>query len=158
MILSLSSADGGMTVGLWKLSSLDGRRSPWYWPQASLPALPDRVPPVTLHWYYSDSPAKRLAWYCQCWNWLTRYVYSVTGRESKFDLSIAAGTFWADPRRSSHVPGTLSNWKTTRLCWKLKPEQAISRLQILRLFVVYFNLWTSKLCMIHVFKQQHKFC
>ena len=29
----LSSADGGMTVGLWKLSSLDGRRPPWYWPQ-----------------------------------------------------------------------------------------------------------------------------
>ena len=24
-------ADGGMTVGLWKLSSLDGRRPLWYW-------------------------------------------------------------------------------------------------------------------------------
>ena len=32
MILGLSSADGGMTVGLWKLSSLDGHRSPWYRP------------------------------------------------------------------------------------------------------------------------------
>ena len=31
MIL-LSSADGGMTVGLWRLSSLDGRRPPWYRP------------------------------------------------------------------------------------------------------------------------------
>ena len=30
MILGLSSADGGMTVGLWKLSSLDARRPPWY--------------------------------------------------------------------------------------------------------------------------------
>ena len=29
MILGLSSADGGMTVGLWKLSSLDSRRPPW---------------------------------------------------------------------------------------------------------------------------------
>ena len=35
MILGLSSADGGMTVGLWKLSSLDGRRPPWYWLQAT---------------------------------------------------------------------------------------------------------------------------
>ena len=33
VILGLSSADGGMTVGLWKLSSLDGRRPPWYQPQ-----------------------------------------------------------------------------------------------------------------------------
>ena len=33
MILGLSSADGGVTVGLWKLSSLDGRRPPWYRPQ-----------------------------------------------------------------------------------------------------------------------------
>ena len=33
MILGLSSADGGMTFGLWKLSSLDGRRPPWYRPQ-----------------------------------------------------------------------------------------------------------------------------
>ena len=32
MILGLSSADGGMTVGLWRLSSLDGRRPPWYRP------------------------------------------------------------------------------------------------------------------------------
>ena len=30
MILGLSSADCGMTVGLWKLSSLDSRRPPWY--------------------------------------------------------------------------------------------------------------------------------
>ena len=30
MILGLLSADGGMTVGLWRLSSLDGRRPPWY--------------------------------------------------------------------------------------------------------------------------------
>ena len=29
MILGLSSADSGMTVGLYKLSSLDGRRPPW---------------------------------------------------------------------------------------------------------------------------------
>ena len=28
----LSSADGGMTAGLWKLPSLDGRRPPWYRP------------------------------------------------------------------------------------------------------------------------------
>ena len=35
MILGLSSADGRMTVGLWKLSSLDGRRPPWYRPQTS---------------------------------------------------------------------------------------------------------------------------
>ena len=28
----LSSADGGMMVGLWKLSSLDGCRPPWYRP------------------------------------------------------------------------------------------------------------------------------
>ena len=34
MILGLSSANGGMTVGLWKLLSLDGRRPPWYWPLA----------------------------------------------------------------------------------------------------------------------------
>ena len=33
MILGLSSADGGMTVGLWKLSLLNGRRPPWYRPQ-----------------------------------------------------------------------------------------------------------------------------
>ena len=33
MILSLLSADGGMMVGLWKLSSLDGCRPPWYQPQ-----------------------------------------------------------------------------------------------------------------------------
>ena len=32
-ILGLSSADGEMTVGLWRLSSLDGRRPPWYRPQ-----------------------------------------------------------------------------------------------------------------------------
>ena len=32
MILGLSSADCGMTVGLWKLSSLDSRRPPWYQP------------------------------------------------------------------------------------------------------------------------------
>ena len=31
----LWSADGGMTVGLWRLSSLDGRRPPWYRPQIS---------------------------------------------------------------------------------------------------------------------------
>ena len=31
-ILGLLSADGGMTVGLWRLSSLDGRRPPWYRP------------------------------------------------------------------------------------------------------------------------------
>ena len=30
MILGLSSADGGMTVDLWKVSSLDCRRPPWY--------------------------------------------------------------------------------------------------------------------------------
>ena len=30
VILGLSSADGGMTVGLWNQSSLDGRRPPWY--------------------------------------------------------------------------------------------------------------------------------
>ena len=35
MILGLSSADGGMTVGLWNLSSLNGRRPPWYRPQVS---------------------------------------------------------------------------------------------------------------------------
>ena len=33
---TLSSAVGGMTVGLWKLSSLDGRRPPWYRPQMLL--------------------------------------------------------------------------------------------------------------------------
>ena len=32
MILGLSGADGGMTVGLWKLSSLDDRRPSWYRP------------------------------------------------------------------------------------------------------------------------------
>ena len=32
MILGLSNADGVMTVGLWRLSSLDGRRPPWYRP------------------------------------------------------------------------------------------------------------------------------
>ena len=32
MILGLSSADGGMTVGLWRPSSLDGRLPPWYRP------------------------------------------------------------------------------------------------------------------------------
>ena len=32
-ICGLPSTDDGMTVGLWKLSSLDGRRPPWYWPQ-----------------------------------------------------------------------------------------------------------------------------
>ena len=36
MILGLSSADGGMTAGLWKLSSLDGRRPPWYRPSSDL--------------------------------------------------------------------------------------------------------------------------
>ena len=30
MILGLSSANGGMTVRLWELSSLDGHRPPWY--------------------------------------------------------------------------------------------------------------------------------
>ena len=35
MILGLSGADGGITVGLWKLSSLDGRRPPWYRPLVS---------------------------------------------------------------------------------------------------------------------------
>ena len=35
MILDLTSADDGMTVGLWKLSSLDGRRPPWYRPRVS---------------------------------------------------------------------------------------------------------------------------
>ena len=40
MILCLSSADGGMTVGLWKLSSLDGRRPPWYRPLGSIPCGP----------------------------------------------------------------------------------------------------------------------
>ena len=33
MKLGLSSADGGMTVVLWKLSSLGGRRPPWNRPQ-----------------------------------------------------------------------------------------------------------------------------
>ena len=37
MILGLSSADGGMAVGLWRLSSLDGRRPPWYRPQEISP-------------------------------------------------------------------------------------------------------------------------
>ena len=36
MILGLSNADGGTTVGLWRLSSLDGRRPPWYRPQVRL--------------------------------------------------------------------------------------------------------------------------
>ena len=31
-VRGLPSADGGMTVGLWRLSSLDGRRPPWYRP------------------------------------------------------------------------------------------------------------------------------
>ena len=35
MILSLLSADGGVTVGLWKLSSLDGLRPSWYRPLAT---------------------------------------------------------------------------------------------------------------------------
>ena len=35
MILGLSSADDGMTAELWKLSSLAGRRPPWYRPQVS---------------------------------------------------------------------------------------------------------------------------
>ena len=39
MILGLLSADGEMTVGLWKLSSLDGRRPPRYRPLGSLSCL-----------------------------------------------------------------------------------------------------------------------
>ena len=35
MTLGLSSGHGGMTAGLWKLSSLDGRLPLWYQPQAS---------------------------------------------------------------------------------------------------------------------------
>ena len=35
MILGLSSGDGGMTVGLWRLSSLNSRRPPWYRPQVT---------------------------------------------------------------------------------------------------------------------------
>ena len=35
MILGLSSVDSGLTVGLWKLSSLDGRQPPWYRPLVS---------------------------------------------------------------------------------------------------------------------------
>ena len=31
-VRGLPSAHGGMTVGLWRLSSLDGRRPPWYRP------------------------------------------------------------------------------------------------------------------------------
>ena len=43
MIFGLWSADGGMTVGLWRRSSLDGRRPPLFWPlerqQSKKPAL-----------------------------------------------------------------------------------------------------------------------
>ena len=48
MTLGLSSADGGMTVGLWKLSSVGGRRPPWYRPQEveSVSPLPSPTPHV----------------------------------------------------------------------------------------------------------------
>ena len=41
MILGLSSTDVGMTVGLWKLSSLDGRRPPWYRPLGKWGSIPE---------------------------------------------------------------------------------------------------------------------
>ena len=39
--LGLSSTDGGMRIGLWKLSSLDSRQPPWYQPQTSLHWSPE---------------------------------------------------------------------------------------------------------------------
>ena len=51
MILASSSVDGGMTVGLWKLLSLDSHRPPWYQP---------------LVWPYSAS-ASKLKTSCDVW-------------------------------------------------------------------------------------------
>ena len=41
-ILGLLSANGGMNVGLWELSSLDGPRLPWYRHQKIVALIPER--------------------------------------------------------------------------------------------------------------------
>ena len=76
MILGLASADGGMTVRLWTLSSLDGRRPPWYRPLVSQSCMlawldsdgtelgPFPVLPIPL--IFSLGPWRL------CWSWFVR--------------------------------------------------------------------------------------
>ena len=52
------------------------------------------------NWHSSGYPARRLALEGQCWDWLARCQYTVTGWDRKLDLqflSQCGSTVWADP-------------------------------------------------------------
>ena len=40
------------------------------------------------HWHSSGYPARRLALQGQCWDWLARCQYTVTGWDGKLDLQL----------------------------------------------------------------------
>ena len=96
MILGLSSADGGMNVWLWKLSSLDGHWPPWYRPQISavVTTLPDAncyrvsarsswpsTPCIVTGW---DSRADQLLLSQYCSSWEHGWNFSASWRNFVF--------------------------------------------------------------------------
>ena len=80
------------------------------------------------NWHSSGYPARRLALYSQCWDWLARCQYTVTGWDGKFDLQLLSQCGSTQnclsrsvPEIHSHVAGMLSNQQTNQilhLSWK----------------------------------------
>ena len=78
--IRLSSADGGMTVGLWKLPSLDGRRPPWYRPQNMKDREIKIHRPCNFQWLCSSNSTNSESW--QRWRGRNSSVGSVLGSMS----------------------------------------------------------------------------